>query len=233
MNREKALQIKKLRQEGIIPINVSELRVYGKQRKKRKPNLKRRPSPPEPKPYTIIKKREDGYKEVVFDRATVKRIWSSAVEELILTYLKTNHKKLAKDAFPVRSEFNGISILYTDPLSQEPVGTTRPKSARRKYLCKWHGDLVFIFNDKEYGKRAIIFEVKSIKITTCASCGALITTKSPKVKNPLRYKKGKNKGKEKPCCKHPDWRRCTYEDCEADGAIVCINCGMYYGAITW
>ena len=67
---------------------------------------------------------------------------------------------------------------------------------------------------------------------TCASCGAEIIG-GKKVSNPLRYRSGKNKGKTKPCCDNPDWRVCPNRDCEADVAIICKNCGYYWGDITW
>ncbi len=66
---------------------------------------------------------------------------------------------------------------------------------------------------------------------TCASCGAEIVG-GKKVSNPLRYKKGKNKGKVKPCCDNPDWRVCPDKWCEGD-AVVCKNCGYYFGMMTW
>ncbi len=76
------------------------------------------------------------------------------------------------------------------------------------------------------------------KVQTCASCGEEITDKCIKVKNPLEYKKGKNKGKVKPCCKNPDWRVCPNTDCENvdeydSPALICKNCGYYYGMMTW
>lgn len=69
----------------------------------------------------------------------------------------------------------------------------------------------------------------------CASCGTPITNKLMKAYNPLEYKRGKNKGKEKKCCANPDWRVCPGPDeygCEGE-AIVCRNCGYYYGMETW
>jgi len=68
---------------------------------------------------------------------------------------------------------------------------------------------------------------------TCASCGADITKGCRKASNPLTYRSGKNKGKVKPCCDNPDWRVCPNRDCEADGALICKNCGYYYGFETW
>lgn len=67
---------------------------------------------------------------------------------------------------------------------------------------------------------------------SCASCGADIIGGS-KASNPLTYCSGKNKGKTKLCCKNPDWRVCPNRECEADGAIICKNCGYYYGMETW
>jgi len=74
--------------------------------------------------------------------------------------------------------------------------------------------------------------------TTCASCGGIIDDTCKMAKNPLRYKGGEKKGKIKKCCKYPDWRKCPNEDCESnyDGitpALICSNCGRYYGQITW
>jgi hypothetical protein len=70
----------------------------------------------------------------------------------------------------------------------------------------------------------------------CASCGTAITKDLEKTSNPLVYKRGKNKGKEKKCCDNPDWRVCPGPDeeygCEGE-AIVCRNCGYYYGLETW
>lgn len=76
------------------------------------------------------------------------------------------------------------------------------------------------------------------KYRPCVSCGAYITSSNRTVKNPLRYKKGKNIGKVKPCCENPDWHKCENFDCEAnhDGetpALMCISCGAYWGDITW
>lgn len=67
---------------------------------------------------------------------------------------------------------------------------------------------------------------------TCASCGDDIIG-GKKASNPLRYRSGKNKGKVKPCCDNPDWRVCPNRDCEAEGALICKNCGYYWGDITW
>ena len=70
---------------------------------------------------------------------------------------------------------------------------------------------------------------------TCASCGTPITKGLRKTSNPLEYKRGKNKGKEKKCCDNPDWRVCPGppgDYCEGE-AIACRNCGAYYGDITW
>jgi hypothetical protein len=70
----------------------------------------------------------------------------------------------------------------------------------------------------------------------CASCGTAITKELRKAENPLTYRNGKNKGEEKKCCANPDWRVCPGPDdeygCEGE-AIICRNCGYYYGLETW
>jgi len=70
---------------------------------------------------------------------------------------------------------------------------------------------------------------------TCASCGADIVKgcRKANIISPFRYRSGKHKGKVKPCCDTPDWRYCPNRDCEAIDAIICKNCGAYYGEITW
>lgn len=67
---------------------------------------------------------------------------------------------------------------------------------------------------------------------TCASCGAEITQYCRKSGNPLRYRSGKHKGEVKLCCANPDWRHCPGKDCEGE-AIICRNCGQYWGMETW
>lgn len=67
----------------------------------------------------------------------------------------------------------------------------------------------------------------------CVSCGHPVTDGNPKAKNPVRYKSGKRKGEEKKCCKDPNLRHCNNKHCEAETAIMCLNCGKYYGDITW
>lgn len=66
----------------------------------------------------------------------------------------------------------------------------------------------------------------------CASCGADITSSCRKTSIPLK-ESGKNKGQPIECCKNPDFRKCPNKGCEADGAIICKNCGYYYGMVTW
>jgi hypothetical protein len=70
---------------------------------------------------------------------------------------------------------------------------------------------------------------------TCASCGTEITQYCRKAKNPLTYHHGPRKGQDKQCCDNPDWRKCPGEitsNCEGE-AIICRNCGYYYGLETW
>ena len=67
---------------------------------------------------------------------------------------------------------------------------------------------------------------------TCASCGADITKSCKKASNPLTYHHGPRKGQTKQCCSNPDWRCCPGRDCEGE-AIICRNCGHYYGMETW
>ena len=67
---------------------------------------------------------------------------------------------------------------------------------------------------------------------TCASCGTDIVG-GTKASNPLRYRSGKHKGEVKPCCDNPDWRFCPNKECDGDDAIVCRNCGWYYGDVNW
>lgn len=70
---------------------------------------------------------------------------------------------------------------------------------------------------------------------TCASCGTDIIKgcRKAKCKSPFRYRSGKHKGEVKLCCDNPDWRYCPNRECEAIDAIICKNCGSYYGEITW
>lgn len=70
------------------------------------------------------------------------------------------------------------------------------------------------------------------KLHTCASCGAEITKYCRKAGNPLTYHHGPRKGQVKQCCDNPDWRICPNKDCDGE-AVVCKNCGYYYGFISW
>ena len=67
----------------------------------------------------------------------------------------------------------------------------------------------------------------------CSSCGATITKKCRKVSTPIQ-RRGSYAKEERPikCCKNPDFRVCPNKDCEGE-AIICLNCGYYYGMITW
>ena len=71
---------------------------------------------------------------------------------------------------------------------------------------------------------------------TCASCGADITNSCRKAPTPLK-ERGKNKGKPIECCKNPDFRKCPNKECGNQDygitAIICKNCGYYYGFETW
>ena len=75
-----------------------------------------------------------------------------------------------------------------------------------------------------------------MKNISCVSCGAKITNGCKKVSTPIHVK-GSYSGKKIKCCSNPDFRECPNQGCENheydSTALICKNCGYYFGYETW
>ena len=102
------------------------------------------------------------------------------------------------------------------------------------WLC-WNAIKTKGVNEQLYNsyKKDLIDMEKKRK--TCWSCGTEITNKCRKAKVPIQTS-GRNVGKPFLCCEKPDFRNCPNPGCEARTigvALICLNCGSYFGFETW
>jgi hypothetical protein len=115
---------------------------------------------------------------LTFTSEHVKGKLALLVESLIIDYILMNRENILKIVYPEQS--GGISSrwLMPHPNSTGEVGLLKRaggKNRDAKYfknvykVSKWYGDFGMVLNDKEHGKRAVIFEIKHGRV--CISTG--------------------------------------------------------------
>lgn len=113
------------------------------------------------------------------------------VEEIVIDHILHNHQKLIHDIYPDQSEFSTMQILKTDPDGNRQHGVGQITGKKGSWIIHgWNGDLVLILHDKEYGKRAIIFEIKYGRINLSDS--QKIFFKKASMDNPDYFMRGLN-----------------------------------------
>ena len=114
-----------------------------------------------PSPTTPIKKQSNGNNIVNIPVNSMHGYVGRLVEEIVINHILHNHPKLIHDIYPDQSEFTAMQTLKTDPDGHGQYGVGEITGKKGSWIIHgWNGDLVLILHDKEYGKRAIIFEIK-------------------------------------------------------------------------
>ncbi len=92
------------------------------------------------------------------------------VEQIVIDHILANHQKIIKDIYPEQSAFSNLQMLKTDPDGNGQYGVGQITGKKGSWLVHgWNGDLVLLLHDQEYGKRAIIFEIKFGRINLSKS----------------------------------------------------------------
>jgi len=78
----------------------------------------------------------------------------------MLSYIKAKREVIVSGVYPdIPDEFVDVKTIYTHPNGTKELGHI-VRHGNTALIHGWHGDIGFLINGKDFGKKAIIFEIK-------------------------------------------------------------------------